>query len=251
MHTRVHFFPSRERTSTGAPALRSRVNSRCKNFGRRTRWRTTWRSTSRKCRSGQKVRTAHIHSHVSTTLASHACFRLLPCTEEATEYFESGGEVVPGAGPPAPEPLAKMARPSDETIKKWFPKWKPATGCKFRMLCFHNAGSAESVYTGKGMRQKEDNPFVKYCESKGGELMACELPGRESRRNEPRHTVLSKYVEALFPVIAPLLQEDVRLMMIPTHAPAYLNAEGRGSRISFPCGCRCRTWSSATRWARG
>ena len=47
----------------------------------------------------------------------------------------------------------------DATFKKWFPKWKPpAATPKFRLVCFHNAGSAESNYTGKGLRMPNDNP---------------------------------------------------------------------------------------------
>ena len=64
------------------------------------------------------------------------------------------------------------------------------------------------------MRAKEDNPFVKHCNDKGGELMACELPGRESRRTEPRSKALRPYVEALFPVLAPLLQEEVPYVIV-------------------------------------
>ena len=75
-------------------------------------------------------------------------------------------------------------------------------------MCFHNAGSSESTYTGKGLRQKEDNPFVTHCKQNGGELLACELPGRETRRNEPRERVLRPCCEALYPVLAPLLQEE-------------------------------------------
>jgi len=55
---------------------------------------------------------------------------------------------------------------------------------------------------------KEDNPFVQHCASAGGELLACELPGREQRRSEPRHTELRKYCDDLFPVLAPLLQDE-------------------------------------------
>jgi len=64
------------------------------------------------------------------------------------------------------------------------------------------------------MRTQEDNPFVAHCKSKGGQLLACELPGRESRRNEPRERKLRPYCEALFPVLAPLLQEDVPYVIV-------------------------------------
>ena len=134
--------------------------------------------------------------------------------DTARDYFESGGVLPAGAALDAPKPAAAPAsaaplpRVSDEEFKRWFPKWqKPAAQPKFRLVCFHNAGSSESVWTGRGMRQQTDNPFVVHCRDKGGELLAVELPGRESRRADKRETQLHKYAAALFPVLAPLLQE--------------------------------------------
>lgn len=138
---------------------------------------------------------------------------------EATAYFESGGEDEPGKGPPpppaGPPAAAPLPKPSAEEFKKWFPKWKPPSGpVKFRMVAFHNAGSAESVWSGRGMRQPTDNPFVLHCNENGGELLACELPGRETRRKEPRHETFGPYCEALYPILAPYLQEDVPYVLI-------------------------------------
>ena len=133
--------------------------------------------------------------------------------DTAREYFESGGVLPPGAtlaDPPAAAPPSAAPLPpvSDEEFKKWFPKYqKSVAKPKFRLVCFHNAGSSESVWTGRGVRQTADNPFVVHCREKGGELLAVELPGRESRRAEKRETQLHKYAAALFPVLAPLLQE--------------------------------------------
>jgi len=116
--------------------------------------------------------------------------------------------VIPG--PPA-APLEKC---SPEEFKKWFPKYKPAASCKFRIVCFHNAGSAESNYTGRGMRMPNDNPFVVCCAEKGGELLACELPGREARRKEKGFVSLKPAAEALFPVLAPILQEPIPYVVV-------------------------------------
>eukprot|EP00962_Isochrysis_galbana_P055530 scaffold27304_cov90-Isochrysis_galbana.AAC.1 len=58
-------------------------------------------------------------------------------------------------------PPALVTQVDDATFKKWFPKWKrPASNPKFRLVCFHNAGSAESNYTGRGLRMPNDNPCV-------------------------------------------------------------------------------------------
>eukprot|EP00966_Prymnesium_polylepis_P017223 397138-Prymnesium_polylepis.1 len=43
-------------------------------------------------------------------------------------------------------------------------------------VCFSPAGCSESVWSGKGMRQPNDNPYVQFCKDKGGEMLACELP---------------------------------------------------------------------------
>lgn len=135
--------------------------------------------------------------------------------EQATTYFESGGTEEPaGAAATAQLPLCDT-----ETWLKWFPKTKVMGKVhyqqppKFRMICFHPAGCAETVWSGKGMRQPEDNPFVKHCLANGGELLACELPGREQRRKEPRFTEYGPYCELLFPVLAPVLQQGIPYVM--------------------------------------
>ena len=139
--------------------------------------------------------------------------------DEARVYFESGGEVEPPSQSstplPSPDNAPKLPAPSEEQLKSWFPKRQKRDGApKFRLVCFHNAGSAESIYTGRGMRQSQDNPFVKHCAAAGGELLCPELPGREARRKDARSTSLRPYAEALFPVLAPLLQDGVPYAMV-------------------------------------
>lgn len=86
---------------------------------------------------------------------------------------------------------------------------------EFRLVCFHNAGSSSAVYSGHcGSRGRElGNPLEEHCRVHGGELLAVELPGREERRDERRERSLALYVSALFPVLAPLLQ-DVPYVLI-------------------------------------
>ena len=84
---------------------------------------------------------------------------------------------------------------------------------------------AESVYTGRGMRNPNDNAFVQHCKDNDGELLACQLPGREQRRNEPRHRTLRPYCEALFPVLAPLLQEDVPYAVVSHSMGTWMSYE--------------------------
>eukprot|EP00908_Phaeocystis_cordata_P011239 Transcript_22089.p1 GENE.Transcript_22089~~Transcript_22089.p1 ORF type:complete len:376 (-),score=139.09 Transcript_22089:73-1104(-) len=132
------------------------------------------------------------------------------------EYFENGGQLPPGATLDDPKggtsaAAATSAPPlppvPEAEFKKWFPRWQKAEQPRFRLVCFHNAGSSESVWTGRGLRQTADNPFVRHCREAGGELLAVELPGREARRSEGRETQLGRYAEAIFRVLAPVLQE--------------------------------------------
>jgi len=135
--------------------------------------------------------------------------------DQAVAFFESGGEDEPKEAMPLPPMAPKMPPVDDATFKKWFPKaFQGADRAfqqppKFRMVCFIAAGCSESMWSGNGLRQKEPNPFVAHCKEKGGEMLAIELPGREQRRNDPRSRSYGPYVEQLFPVLMPLLQDGI------------------------------------------
>jgi surfactin synthase thioesterase subunit len=135
--------------------------------------------------------------------------------EQVTAYFESGGTEEPGAQWTPPPPAPKLPPAPPEEFKKWFPKAGTRDAPpKFRMVCFHCAGGAESIYTSRGMRQPTENPMVLWCRDQGGELLACELPGREQRRKEELFTSLAPAAAALFPVLAPVLQEPVPYALV-------------------------------------
>ena len=123
-------------------------------------------------------------------------FEKMSLWDETTvrEYFENGGQLPEVGTQPATAAAGPMLPPVTEAeLKRWFPKWKKVEAPKFRIVCFHNAGSSESVWTGRGLRTTVDNPFVLHCRERGGELLALELPGREGRRAEPRETELQRY----------------------------------------------------------
>ena len=121
-------------------------------------------------------------------------FEKMSLWDETTvrEYFENGGQ-LPGVDTQPPGAAGPMLPPvSEAELKRWFPKWKKVEAPRFRIICFHNAGSSESVWTGRGLRTTVDNPFVLHCRERGGELLALELPGREGRRAERRETELQR-----------------------------------------------------------
>ena len=68
------------------------------------------------------------------------------------------------------------------------------------------------------------------CNERGGELLAVELPGRESRRAEPRYRTLSVAAEALFPVLAPKLNESVPYVVVGHSMGAALSRSPSRSR---------------------
>ena len=126
-------------------------------------------------------------------------FEKMSLWDETTvrEYFENGGQLPEVGTQPAAAAAGPMLPPVTEAeLKRWFPKWKKVEAPKFRIVCFHNAGSSESVWTGRGLRTTVDNPFVLHCRERGGELLALELPGREGRRAERRETELQRYAAA-------------------------------------------------------
>lgn len=78
--------------------------------------------------------------------------------------------------------------------KVWFPYWKPRPGATLRLFCFPFAGGSASVFH----RWAERLPSV--------EVLAVQYPGRETRFAEPPARRASELVEALGPVMLPLLE---------------------------------------------
>jgi len=82
--------------------------------------------------------------------------------------------------------LADHAKLKDK-FPDYCPKYKvfkyPVADCKLRILCFHNAGSAETVYT--NLRA----PFVQWAKADGTvEIVAFDYPGRQKLLKETKHT---------------------------------------------------------------
>ena len=109
-----------------------------------------------------------------------------------------------------------MAAEAD--YKLWFPAAargpRPAAPA-LRVLCFHNAGSAESTYTqpyvARGKR--EPNELQAWAAAHNAEILAVQLPGREARRAEPVLRSCQAVAAALLPVVEPLIR-DTRYVVV-------------------------------------
>ena len=107
---------------------------------------------------------------------------------------------------------------TEAEFKLWFPA--AARGARpgapaLRVLCFHNAGSAESTYTqpyvARGKR--EPNELQTWAAAHNAEILAVQLPGREARRTEPTLRSCQAVAAALLPVIEPLIR-DTRYVVV-------------------------------------
>lgn len=144
-------------------------------------------------------------------------------------YIASGGRIKPRFNP---DDLKSGGRDDGETIKKndastkrsnpppmtsatvykkWFPKstWIPGDKPpQYRILAFHSAGGSETIFTSRGTLRFKDNRLVSHCKATGGDLLACQLPGRDFRFREERRTSIRTYVnEDIFPILEPILRQ--------------------------------------------
>jgi medium-chain acyl-[acyl-carrier-protein] hydrolase len=84
-------------------------------------------------------------------------------------------------------------------VKAWFPYWRPKPGARLRLLCFPFAGGSASQFH----RWAEFGPSV--------EVLAVQYPGRETRFGEPPFRQVPALIEALGPVLTPLLDRPFAL----------------------------------------
>lgn len=97
---------------------------------------------------------------------------------------------------------------------------------KFRVLCFHNAGSTESNYTGPG------TPFITWIkETKAVELLAFDYPGRNKLLKEPKHTCAQTLASLLVAVAFEKLTDGV---------PYVVWAHSMGTWVAFEFLMLCR-----------
>ena len=133
---------------------------------------------------------------------------------EAAAPAEGSGPKEHEGGPGAPAAVKvddDLKSKVEADAKKWASKFTdfvmkynalkyPVADCKMRVLCFHNAGSAESVYTAPA------GPLVKWAKETGKvEIIAIDFPGRDKVKAEPRHVSTS----TLSPLLLALLHSKI------------------------------------------
>jgi len=95
------------------------------------------------------------------------------------------------------EALSKTAR---DDLDKYVPKYKvykfPLSAPKYRVFCFHNAGSAETNYSAK------KTPFTDWVTEAGSiEFLSLQYPGRENLLKEPKHSAFDTLCPLLLSVV--------------------------------------------------
>lgn len=105
-----------------------------------------------------------------------------------------------------------------QALDVWFPRRRPNPDARLRVLVFPYAGGGASVFNGWSEALPADV-----------ELCVTQLPGREGRIQEPAFSRLPLLVDALEPVLAPLLDR-----------PCILLGYSMGTRIALALAQRWR-----------
>uniref|UniRef100_A0A7S0ARE0 Thioesterase domain-containing protein n=1 Tax=Pyrodinium bahamense TaxID=73915 RepID=A0A7S0ARE0_9DINO len=95
-----------------------------------------------------------------------------------------------------------------EKFNDYCPKYKvfkyPVADCKLRVLCFHNAGSAETNYTGL------KTPFTDWAKETGKvEIVAFDFPGRQKLLKAEKHTSTATLAPELLAVVYDKLTDGI------------------------------------------
>jgi surfactin synthase thioesterase subunit len=112
-----------------------------------------------------------------------------------------------------------------------------------RLLCFANAGSAESIYTGAVIKQgkRTQSALLTWAQENQIEVLAIQLPGREKRRKEPFLKTPKDAAAALFPIIASELSGGVPYTIVAHSVGTWVAYEFlhllRERNVNLPIHC--------------
>ena len=158
--------------------------------------------------------------------------------------FFDDDEVPDEVNAPACSGDTSLAPSNDDAVETWFPmtkrlREKGATG-RLRVVCFHNAGSEENVYTGpatitsEGKKVRTDNALVSFATVGNAEIFAAQLPGRAKRAGEPCIETAREVAAVLAPVIAHALGSNAN------GAPYVVVCHSMGTLVAFETLCVLR-----------
>jgi len=108
-----------------------------------------------------------------------------------------------------------------EAAKRWFPYWRPNPGARLRLFCFPFAGGAASAF------QRWARPGLEDVD-----VLAVQYPGREGRMREPAYRRVPELVQALGPLLRPLLDRPFAFLgyslgtYVSLELAHWLQAEG-------------------------
>jgi len=95
-----------------------------------------------------------------------------------------------------------------DKFKDYCPKYAvfkyPVADCQMRVICFHNAGSAESNYTGL------KTPFTEWAKENGKvEIVAIDFPGRDKLNKATKHITTDTLAPELLAVLHEKMTDGV------------------------------------------
>jgi len=120
-----------------------------------------------------------------------------------------------------------------ETVNRWLPYRRPNIDPAMRLFCFAHAGGSAGSF------RAWDSVFPRHIE-----ICAVQLPGRESRLNEPQARRMALLVETLVMALRPLLDKPFALFghslgaNVAFELARHLRADRRGPLHVFASGCR-------------
>lgn len=149
---------------------------------------------------------------------------------EVRAYFASGGTAVPAGSDASASSPAPLPVPDEALFGRWFPGLKlsgtTSEAAPVRVLCFHNAGNSEDMYTSEGTGvRRAPSPLLDWARARGVEVLAVQLPGRAARRGEPFVTTAKGVAAGVFEAVASRLAASKAWVAIGHSAGAWCTYE--------------------------
>jgi surfactin synthase thioesterase subunit len=104
-----------------------------------------------------------------------------------------------------------------DVFKSWFPACVGrVANPSLRVICFANAGGSENSFTGPIIKsgKRNANRLMQWASENQVEVLAPQLPGRESRRREPTLDSCVGAARALLPIITPEVSDGVPYVIV-------------------------------------